>query len=53
MSESLEDFYSNLLGIESPWRVSSINRDSTSKEVIATVKIKEKFQLHCPVLRTR
>jgi len=49
MSESLEEFYSNLLGIESPWEVTSINRDSRSKEVVAFVKIRDGFSFSCPV----
>lgn len=49
MSESLEEFYRNLLGINTPWEVTSIKRDSKSKEVIAIVKVKEGSQLHCPV----
>ncbi|MBI9107400.1 MAG: ISL3 family transposase [Spirochaetales bacterium] len=49
MSESLEEFYSNLLGIESPWKVASIDRDSANKKVIAIVKIKEGVPFFCPV----
>jgi hypothetical protein len=32
MSESLEEFYTNLLGITDPWVVASIMRDSKSRE---------------------
>jgi len=49
MSESLEEFYSNLLGITSPWEVASIRRDSKSREVTATVKIREDEPLICPL----
>lgn len=49
MNESLEEFYENLLGIDTPWKVDSIARDSVSKEVVAIVKIKEKIPLSCPV----
>ena len=49
MSESLEEFYKNLLEIEDPWEVSSIKRDSKSKEVIAVISIQEGEPLHCPV----
>ena len=38
MSESLEEFYTNLLGIEGPWKVASIQRDSKSKEVTVIVE---------------
>jgi len=40
MSESLEEFYTNLLGITDPWEVASIKRDSKSKEVTAIVVLK-------------
>jgi transposase len=49
MSESLEEFYRNLLGVNDPWEVASIQRDSVSKEVIAIVKMKEGTPLYCPV----
>ncbi|MDC7227255.1 MAG: hypothetical protein PQJ61_10890 [Spirochaetales bacterium] len=39
MSESLEEFYKNLLEIDDPWKGSSINRDSKSKEVVAVISI--------------
>lgn len=41
MSESLEEFYSNLLGIEGLWKVASIQRDSKSKEVTVIVEFDE------------
>ena len=49
MSESLEEFYRNLLGVNEPWEVTSIKRDSNSKEVIAVIKIREKSELYCPI----
>lgn len=49
MSESLEEFYSNLLGINDPWEVASIKRDSKSKEVTATVVLKPDIQPFCPI----
>lgn len=49
MNESLEKFYENLLGINTPWKVDSITRDSENKEVVAIVKIKEKSILFCPI----
>ena len=49
MSESLEEFYSQLLGINSPWEVTAINRDSTYREVTAIVRLKDDCKLFCPV----
>lgn len=49
MSESLEKFYENLLGVESPWEVISIKRDRTHKEVVAKVEIKKGTSFSCPV----
>lgn len=49
MSESLEEFYTHLLGITVPWEVTSIKRDSKSKEVIAIVSLKEDEPLLCPL----
>jgi transposase len=48
MSETLEEFYNHLLGIESPWEVTSIKRDSKTREVTAIVRFKEKEPLICP-----
>lgn len=48
MSESLEEFYSQLLGINPPWEVTSIKRDSTNREVVAIVSFKEDCRLQCP-----
>jgi transposase len=49
MSETLEEFYNHLLGIESPWEVASIKRDSASREVTAIVQFKSTEPLQCPV----
>lgn len=49
MSESLEEFYSKLLGINDPWEITAIKRDSKVREVTATVEFKETFPLQCPV----
>jgi len=49
MSESLEEFYSNLLGITDPWEVASIKRDSSSREVTAIVSLKAGIPLLCPI----
>jgi len=49
MSESLEDFYTNLLEITEPWEVSSIKRDSKVKEVTAIVSLRPGTILTCPV----
>ena len=48
MSESLEEFYSNLLGIEGSWKVASIQRDSKSKEVTVIVEFDEEQPYLCP-----
>jgi transposase len=48
MSETLEEFYNNILGIESPWAVTSITRDSKTREVLANVIFKENEPLICP-----
>lgn len=49
MSESLEEFYNNLLGIEDPWEVAAIHRDSKSREVSAKVRYKYEIPFLCPV----
>ena len=49
MSESLEEFYGNLLGVEDPWEVSAIIRDSINREVTAIVRIKLNYQFTCPI----
>lgn len=49
MSESLEEFYTNLLDIRDPWEVSSIKRDSKSREVTAIVTLKADRPLVCPI----
>jgi transposase len=49
MSKSLEEFYTNLLGITDPWEVSSIKRDSKNREVIAMVTLKADMPLLCPI----
>lgn len=49
MSESLEEFYTNLLEITEPWEVSAIRRDSKTKEVTAIVSLRAGTELTCPV----
>jgi transposase len=49
MSESLEEFYGQLLGINEPWEITSIKRDSSIKEVTAIVDFKDGCQLLCPI----
>ena len=49
MSESLEEFYTNLLGITDPWEVTTIKRDSKSREVTAIVALKANQPLLCPI----
>lgn len=48
MKETLEEFYNNLLGVESPWEVTSIRRDSTTREVVAIVEYKDAVCIKCP-----
>jgi transposase len=48
MSESLEEFYTNLLGIKGPWKVASIGRDSKSKEVTVIVEYSKDQPYQCP-----
>jgi len=49
MSESLEEFYKNLLNITEPWEVASIKRNSKSREVTAIVALKPDIPLLCPI----
>ncbi len=49
MSESLEEFYTNLLEITEPWVVSAIKRDSKTKEVTAIVSLRAGTALTCPI----
>ena len=49
MSESLEEFYTNLLGITDPWEVIAIKRDSKTREVTAIVALKANLPLLCPI----
>jgi hypothetical protein len=48
MKETLEEFYNHLLGIESPWKVEFIERDSKSREVTAIVRYYSDQQVVCP-----
>lgn len=48
MKETLEEFYNHLLGIETPWEVTSLKRDSTKRIVTATVQFKKNEPLICP-----
>ena len=48
MKETLEEFYNGILGIESPWEVVSISRESESRVVTAQVHYKNDIQLQCP-----
>ena len=49
MSETLEEFYKNLLDITDPWEVTSIKRDSKIREVTAIVGLKAGMPLLCPI----
>lgn len=48
MKETLEEFYNAILGIESPWKVISISRDSQTQIVTATVNYEQEHPLLCP-----
>ena len=48
MKETLEEFYSHLLDIESPWEIASIKRDAATREVTAMVQYKPSEKLRCP-----
>lgn len=48
MKETLEEFYNHLLGIKSPWGVTSIRRDGTTREVVAIVEYNAAEGLRCP-----
>jgi transposase len=48
MNETLEEFYNHLLGIESPWEVKGIKRNSQNREVTVSVGYKENAQYLCP-----
>jgi len=47
MSESLEKFYKHLLGVEIPWKVVGIERESETREVKALVAYSPK-KFECP-----
>jgi transposase len=47
-SESLEEFYGGLLGVESPWEVEEIIRDTTAREVRVIVAYTEGEPPPCP-----
>jgi len=47
-SETLEEFYGGLLGIEQPWEVEEVVRDSSTREVYARIVFIEAEQPRCP-----
>jgi transposase len=47
-SESLEEFYGQILGFEWPWEVQEIIRDGTTREVRVIVSYVEGEEAHCP-----
>lgn len=47
--ESLEEFYSGLLGIESPWEVTETTRDAKAREVVVYIGYAEGEKAACPV----
>jgi transposase len=52
MNETLEEFYDHLLGIRSPWEVSSVQRNSKEREVTVFVQYKDTEALLCPACGT-
>lgn len=48
MKETIEEFYNEILGIESPWTVTSVKRDNETKAVNAMVEYKADNELRCP-----
>jgi len=48
-NESLEEFYSQILGFEWPWEVQEIIRDGKTREVHVIVAYDETDEPHCPV----
>ena len=52
MKESLEEFYNGILGIESPWEVVSISRETKTRVVTAHVHYKKNVRLQCPKCKT-
>jgi len=46
--ESVEEFYAGLLGVESPWEVEGIERDSQVREVHVRIVFAES-EAACPV----
>jgi len=53
IKESLEEFYENLLGVEYPWLVESIRRDSKKREVTVIVGYSQEEPCKCPVCGKR
>jgi transposase len=51
MNETLEEFYSHLLGVESPWEVEGITRESLTREVFARVVFREEMGIICPICK--
>ena len=49
IKETLKEFYNHLLGVESPWEVVSIQRDSRNRVVTAMVEYSAAEQLVCPI----
>jgi transposase len=47
--ETLEEFYAKLLGIEDPWTVEKVIRDSISREVLVKVTQVDPSVGHCPI----
>jgi transposase len=47
--ETLEEFYAKLLGIEDPWTVEKVIRDSMSREVLVKVTQVDPSVGHCPI----
>jgi len=49
IKKSLEEFYEKLLGVEYPWLVESIRRDSRKHEVTVILVYSREEPYKCPV----
>lgn len=48
MKETIEEFYNNILGVESPWTITSVRRDSDTRVVTTLVEYNSEDGIPCP-----
>lgn len=48
MNETIESFYTGILGVQSPWVVTSVNRDNETRTVTARVEHSSESDIVCP-----